>query len=244
MPLARNRFVNLRPKQQEYYKGLLVHADTGLHEQLVETFRAYVAPEATVLDVGAGAGALSLRLHDAGYRVTALDVDPDEFAPRDEVSFSVLDINQGISSETVGGPFDAACCVEVIEHVENPWRLLREIAAVVRPGGTLVVSTPNVTSFLSRLMFLLRGRFHQFGAGDLSYGHINPVTEFELGNIARNTGWTVRETRPGGYLPVLDLGERNPKMLLLNLLRLPAWALSRGDEKRGWCIISVLERTG
>jgi hypothetical protein len=33
-------------------------------------------------------------------------------------------------------------------------------------------------------------------------------------------------------------------MLLLNLLRLPAWALSRGDEKRGWCIITVLERTG
>jgi len=235
----RNWLINTKRKQFEYYKGVLIHADTGVHDQAAGLFKQYVPLGASVLDVGAGAGALSQRLADLGYVVTALDVDAKKWIPK-EIPFLQIDINCGIA-DSVGGPFDAACCLEVIEHIENPWNLLREIYLVLRPGGLLILSTPNVTSFLSRLIFLRTGQFHQFGDVDLSYGHINPITAFELTFIASEIGWHILEIQPGGYLPVLDFSLFSFKSLLFNILRGLAYLFARG-HKRGWCLFFVMKK--
>jgi SAM-dependent methyltransferase len=235
----RNWLINTERKQLEYYKGLLIHADTGVHDQAAALFQQYVPAGAKVLDVGAGAGAFSQRLADIGYVVTALDIDPEKWA-LSAIPFLRLNIDAGIAG-SVKGIVDAACCLEVIEHVENPWNLLREIHAVVKPGGRLILSTPNVTSFLSRLIFLFTGQFHQFGEADLSYGHINPMTAFEITCAASRTGWRVLEIRPGGYLPVLDFSSWHPKALAANILRGLIYPFARG-QKRGWCLFFVLEK--
>src|SRR5574342_319599 len=223
----RNWLINTKPKQLEYYKGMLIHADTGVHEQAAALFARYVPTGTRVLDVGAGAGAFSQRLADAGYAVTALDVDPDKWLPK-EIPFLKLNIDAGIAG-SVAGQFEAACCLEVIEHVENSWNLLREIYAVVKPGGRLILSTPNITSFFSRLIFLRTGQFHQFGEVDLAYGHINPITPFEISVIAARTGWQILETHPGGYLPILDFSSWRLKTLAFNLLRVCGYLVARGQ---------------
>src|SRR5262245_15562494 len=123
----RNWLISTKPKQLDYYKGVLIHADEGMHAQAASLFQQYIPPGARVLDVGAGSGAFSQRLTDIGYAVTALDVDPNKWLPRD-IPFVQLDIDAGIAA-SVRDSFDAACCLEVIEHVENPWNLLREIYA-------------------------------------------------------------------------------------------------------------------
>lgn len=228
-----------RAKQLEYYRGILIHADTGLHDQAAALFRQYVPVGSTVLDVGAGAGALSQRLSDLGYAVTALDVDPAKWVPKD-IPFVVLNLNVGVSG-SITGEFDAVACLEVIEHVENPWHLLREMHSVLKPGGKLILSTPNVSSFLSRLVFLRTGRFHQFDEAALSYGHINPVTASELSTIASETGWHVLKIRPGGYLPVLNFSSLRPKSLIFNALRGLVYMFAAG-HKRGWCLLYVLQK--
>jgi 2-polyprenyl-3-methyl-5-hydroxy-6-metoxy-1,4-benzoquinol methylase len=237
----RNWLINTKPKELEYYKGMLIHADTGVHEQAAALFARYVKTGACVLDVGAGAGAFSQRLADAGYAVTALDVDPDKWLPK-EIPFLKLNIDAGIAA-SVAGQFDAACCLEVIEHVENSWNLLREIYAVIKPGGRLILSTPNITSFFSRLIFLRTGQFHQFSEADLAYGHINPITSFEISVIAARTGWKILETRPGGYLPVCDFSSWHLKTLAFNFMRVCGYLVARG-QKRGWCLFFVLEKPG
>jgi ubiquinone/menaquinone biosynthesis C-methylase UbiE len=55
--------------------------------------------------------------------------------------------------------FDAVVATEVIEHVRYPFRLLREIRRVIRPGGRVLVSTPNVATPVNRLALTLFGRF-------------------------------------------------------------------------------------
>jgi SAM-dependent methyltransferase len=238
---VRNWLINTENKDLEYYKGILIHADTGVHEQAATLFSKYVPNAARVLDVGAGAGAFSQRLKDLGYAVTALDSDPEKWIPPD-ITFLRLDIDAGIAA-SVRETFDAVCCLEVIEHVENPWNLLREIYSVVRPGGYLLLSTPNITSFLSRGIFFLTGRFHQFDEGDLSYGHISPISAFELEYAARKCGWEVLEITPGGSLSIFDFTTLRPVKwtLALNMLSGLAYVIGKGYE-RGWCLFYMLRK--
>jgi SAM-dependent methyltransferase len=238
---VRNRLINTEPKQFEYYKGIQIHADTGVHEQASELIKKYFPAGTTVLDVGAGAGAFSQRLADLGYSVTALDVDPEKWIPKD-IPFLVLNIDKGIKA-SVGNSYDSVCCLEVIEHVENPWNLLREIYSVTKPGGYLLLSTPNITSFLSRALFFLTGRFHQFNDGDLSYGHINPVSAFEVQHAATQVGWQVVDVQPGGYLPVFDLVAVRPFLwtAVFNALCGLGFVIGKG-YKEGWCLFYVLRK--
>lgn len=238
----RNWLINTEGKKLDYYKGMLIHADTGVHEQAAVLVKKSFPAGASVLDVGAGAGAFSQRLADLGFRVTALDVDPEKWVPK-EIPFVQLNIDTGIAA-SVPQVFDAACCLEVVEHVENPWNLLREIHRVVKPGGYLLLSTPNITSFLSRSIFFLTGQFHQFEEGDHSYGHISPISAFELEYAARQSGWEVLDIIDGGSLSVFDFAEMRPLKLTLakNVLSGLAYVIGKG-HKKGWCLFYLLQRS-
>lgn len=57
---------------------------------------------------------------------------------------------------------DVVAAVETVEHLENPRALFRELVRILRPGGWLVVTTPNQVSVLSLLSLALKGRFVAF----------------------------------------------------------------------------------
>lgn len=62
--------------------------------------------------------------------------------------------------------FDVITNIEVIEHLENPYHFLREVARILKPGGRLILSTPNPLHIYNRLSFLLRGKFYRFLDGN------------------------------------------------------------------------------
>jgi SAM-dependent methyltransferase len=98
--------------------------------------------------------------------------------------------------------FDIAVCQEVVEHVENPWELLRRIGGVLADGGFLLLSTPNIASEWSRRLFLASGYFHWFTPDRFSF-HINAVPFWEVELIARGVGFTPLRMRGNGeyYFP-------------------------------------------
>lgn len=130
-----------------------------------------------VLDVGAGQGALSKLLHELGFEVSACDLNADDFL-YDPVECRRVDLNQGLPYDPES--FDAAFAVEVAEHVTSTDKLLCDCARVVRPGGIVALSTPNIASLKSRWRYLTTGFYYSFQPNDAQdtsgMQHINPIT--------------------------------------------------------------------
>ncbi len=100
----------------------------------------------TALDVGCGLGHFSQRLVESGARVTACDIGPQlvgrtmERCPCEGVVADALSLTERFGPER----FDVVVSSECIEHTPEPARALREMAGVLKPGGYLAVSTPNL----------------------------------------------------------------------------------------------------
>lgn len=120
-----------------------------------------------LLDVGAGSGKLVRYLRQHG--VEALGIEPAQPLFKkflaDDAFFEMKTLDEYLASATKGA-FDVLLFCDVIEHVERPDILLCEASALLRPGGLLVVSTPDVQSVLARLI----GKWwHYFNRYHLSY---------------------------------------------------------------------------
>jgi 2-polyprenyl-3-methyl-5-hydroxy-6-metoxy-1,4-benzoquinol methylase len=113
---------------------------------------------ARVLDAPCGAGYFALALADAGFQVVATDIT-DEPVPLTGLSYVRADLTRTLPWPDAS--FDAIFSLEGIEHLENRFQFLREIARILRPGGTLVLTTPNTAGLRSRMRFFGSGFFHQ-----------------------------------------------------------------------------------
>jgi 2-polyprenyl-3-methyl-5-hydroxy-6-metoxy-1,4-benzoquinol methylase len=120
--------------------------------------RLPLGPGARVLDAPCGSGALVAALVEAGYDASGTDVVHDAAQVIGD-RFMPADLGAGIPAADAS--FDAVLSVEGIEHLENPFAFLREIRRVLRPGGLLVLTTPNTVSLRSRVRFFHSGFYNQ-----------------------------------------------------------------------------------
>lgn len=104
-----------------------------------------------ILDVGCGGGLLAEALARAGALVTGIDMSPDSLAvarlhlleSRVQVDYRQTTAEE--LAEAMPGSFDVVACMELLEHVPDPARLVQACSTLVRPGGSVVFSTINRT---------------------------------------------------------------------------------------------------
>lgn len=167
----------------------------------------------SILDVGAGQGYFSRRLKDMGYAVHACDYLSENFRCPD-IPFITADLNERIPCSD--DQYDCTMSIEVIEHIENHFRFMSEAMRVTKPGGLLIVTTPNVLSLPSRRHFFLYGFTDcapvplEPDRPDYFMQHINPVSLPELlFHIERSGGelvaLTTNRIRRSAWLPMLFL---------------------------------------
>jgi SAM-dependent methyltransferase len=149
-----------------------------------------------VLDIGCAAGYLSEILVERGYSVACVDW-PGTPHPA-TVEFSGGDLDDGLGP--VDGKFEYIICADVIEHLRDPLRLLKECRERLAQGGTLMASLPNSAHWYFRWNVLM-GRFPQHERGLFDSTHLHFYAWSGWVNLLDRAGFAV-ETVGSSAVPV------------------------------------------
>jgi SAM-dependent methyltransferase len=174
----------------------------GLNETVLEILKPL--PRGTILDCPAGEGALAQDLVAAGFSVRCCDLYPQLFR------LTGVEIKGGDLAGTLPysvGSFDYITCLEGLEHIDSPPQAFREFKRLLKPGGHLIISVPNILNVEERLKWLLFGytshfkplssqskaKIHSDFAGlDEVAVHANPIGYSELRYYLEKNGFTIQ----------------------------------------------------
>lgn len=112
---------------------------------------------AKILDAPCGGhAALTLALQEHGFKTIGADLDEDA-AKLLGTSYANVNLDGTLAWQEA--TFDAVISTEGIEHLENHFAFLREVTRILKPGGWLILTTPNITALRSRVRFFFSGFF-------------------------------------------------------------------------------------
>ncbi len=178
----------------------------GVNEIVMATVVDYLKQKKSsrvinILEIGPGKGvfaeALSDLLHSSGiaFKMQCADIQPEQINSRNiGIECRYIDVQKEFQLKE---QFDIIIAIELIEHLENPFHFVREIASHLENEGVLVLTSPNILSLRSRMRFFLTGCFDYFRRPYNEYwlnmGHVNPINPLQLVYSLRKNGFEVKK---------------------------------------------------
>ncbi len=133
------------------------------------------------------------------------------------------------SSELPFAPasFDLVLCLDVLEHLRDPWSALKKLREQLSPEGELVTSIPNVRNFRVILPLLLKGSWEYQDSGLLDRTHLRFFTKKSALRLVEEAGFEIQEVRTTGarfggfsfFANILTLGLMKDIFVLQYLIR-------------------------
>lgn len=158
--------------------------------EVVKYLLQYASKDATVCDIGSQPFILSAMLRRLGYRVIAVDIEPEKYGEilrLFDISYIKADLER--DRMAIGNrACDVAIFTEVLEHI-NPYYVhhtLYEINRVLKTGAFIILTTPNIASLFRRLKLLL-------GRNPVYRYHVKEYTKDEVENMLESAGFKVRK---------------------------------------------------
>lgn len=170
-----------RPKNTRYY--------SAERDDLVE---GLPSPIGRVLDIGCGAGAVARQVRALGA-THVVGIEPQS----DAAEAARAECDQVVAStveealDDLAGPFDTVLCYDVLEHLVDPWSVLRRLREVAAPGARLQISVPNARHLSLALDLYVRGTFGYASSGHRDNTHLRWFTRRDIVVAAQGAGWRV-----------------------------------------------------
>jgi SAM-dependent methyltransferase len=203
-------------------RGPIAMSRPGLHDTVLNILNPL--PRGLILDCPAGEGALAQRLLTAGFDVRCCDLYSELFR------LDGVEIKRGDLAGTLpykSGSFDYITSLDGLEHIDSPLQAFREYKRLLKPGGHLIISVPNIMNVEERLKWLLfgytshfkplsiesRAKIHYDCAGmDEIAVHANPIGYNELRYYLEKNGFAIQgvyrdrqKTNQWLYWPIVAL---------------------------------------
>ena len=219
-------FLSPFPSAQELsdlYSGSYYSRDETYEQNLSDEIRGSfgrLLPSGRILDVGSGAGEFLELARSAGYDVHGLDTSPlaMELCGSAGLPFTRAELTEFEAREC---SFDGITMWDVIEHLTNPRAYLRAARRLLRPGGLLVIKTPDVqwaVMSLARLLSRVNG-----ARGVLGYpAHLLYFDASSLAKLLEVAGFEIVESRHLG-----SIRTARPRSLRSKAYRLVVGAMER-----------------
>ncbi|MBY0383839.1 methyltransferase domain-containing protein [bacterium] len=161
----------------------------NIYKKVMDVIKTYGPENGQLLDFGAGQGDFLKNMKRAAFQFMYHGVDL-MYSKVEGVNWYVQDLNKKLQFKD--GQFDVVTCIEVIEHLENPRKIIRELSRALKPEGLLVITTPNNESWRSIISYIFRGHFVSFT--ETSYpAHITALNQTDLYRILQECGFTRME---------------------------------------------------
>lgn len=158
-----------------------------------------------VADLGCGNGYLAGVVAGLGHEVCGLDSSAEGIRLAKEhhpqLQFHCLSLYDDLKAH-LGDEFDAVISSEVIEHLYDPRKFLKNAYALLRPGGRLILSTPY-HGYLKNLVLAVSGRLDRHFTVDWDCGHIKFYSVRTLGMMVEEQGFRKVSFRFSGRVPYL-----------------------------------------
>lgn len=192
---------------------------------LLRMVEMHLPRQGAVLDVGCASGGLLAALEGRAGRREGVEIDPTA-ADRAAAIADVVHFGSITAVDLPNDTFDVVVLGDVLEHVEDPVTVLGRVRPLLRQGGTIVVSLPNVAHWSIRWSLLL-GRWEYRPAGILDDTHLRFFTWSSGAELLERSGFKIITRRPivpglsahvgTGLPPLLDrawraIGRRRPSL--------------------------------
>jgi 2-polyprenyl-3-methyl-5-hydroxy-6-metoxy-1,4-benzoquinol methylase len=194
---------------RRFADSFICHATPGILETVVQ-YLLNIDLKKKLLNLGGGIGQVAKIFKELGFDVYNLDIEvPKNQENEKNIQFNLNDDKALPFAEK---NFQVVVCQEVVEHLENPWKLFKDVKRVLETDGLFIVTTPNPQSIRSRLRYLCTGYFDWFTPECFEY-HINPIFNWELNIIAKENGFQLIEIMGSG-----DYFKQSKKKLVKDVL--------------------------
>jgi SAM-dependent methyltransferase len=156
------------------FSGTLMHGDTMVLDRWrwLKQHLPRTGNGETLLDVGCGTGAFTIGAAGRGYRSTGISWDERnqrvaaeraQLCGANAASFVIGDARQLDVLDSLNHDYDVLICLECIEHILDDRKLFRDMAGRIKPGGRLLLTTPNY--FYRAISYYERGPWQQTEQG-------------------------------------------------------------------------------
>lgn len=168
--------------------------DAGYYSNLRPDLVAMLPrPLGRVLDVGCGTGEVGRHLREEGaLELIGIEIDAEAAAKAKQAYESVVATSVDRALAELDGPFDTILCYDVLEHLVDPWSVLRELRTLASPGGRLQVSVPNARHLSLFWDLAFKGTFgYTTLGGHRDNTHLRWFTRRDIVASVADAGWDV-----------------------------------------------------